>query len=98
MSTVGDVALVTITDQMAGGVWAVTHVTITGQGIVTDAYAPGPPGPTGPAGPTGPVGLVRVNHGTDPAVARPSSPVVLWVGSADPLNANEETDLIVRTT
>lgn len=98
MSTVGDVALVTITDRMAGGVWAVTHVTITGQGVVTDAYAPGPPGPTGAPGPNGPAGLVRVNHGADASVARPGSPVVLWVGSADPVNANEETDLIVRIT
>lgn len=57
----------------------------------------GPTGPTGAAGPSGavgPVGMVRVNHGSDPAVARPTAPVVLWVGSVTPTNANTTTDLI----
>lgn len=52
----------------------------------------------GPPGPTGPPGLVRVNHGTDPDLPRPTSPVVLWVGSVEPANADQAVDLIAWTS
>jgi hypothetical protein len=44
-------------------------------------------GPEGPRGPVGPAGIVIVEHGTNANMARPDSPVVYWVGSAAPLNA-----------
>jgi hypothetical protein len=62
---------------------------------------PGPSGPTGAAGAngtngaagapgatgaTGATGLVKVNHGTNPNVARPTAPLVYWVGTATPAN------------
>lgn len=53
----------------------------------------GPQGPTGPVGPQGPTGVstfVRVHHGSDPDVARPSAVYVEWVGSVAPNNATEE--------
>lgn len=43
-------------------------------------------------GPQGPPGLTVVEHGSDPNVARPDSPLVYWVGSAEPVNA-ENYDL-----
>ena len=52
------------------------------------------PGPTGPAGPPG---VVRVDHGSDPAVARPDAAIVLWVGSVAPNERNETVDLIAWT-
>lgn len=52
----------------------------------------------GPPGPPGLPGLIRVNHDTDPGVPRPAAPVVLWVGSVDPVNADQSVDLIARTS
>ena len=48
------------------------------------------PGPQGPAGPTGVSTFVRVHHGSDPDVARPSAVYVEWVGSIAPNNATVE--------
>jgi hypothetical protein len=98
---VADVATATVTNQIGRGVWVVDHASVVGYTVVADTYVPGPIGPTGDTGPTGatgPPGLVRVNHATNPDVPRPASPVVLWVGSVDPTNANTETDLIVWVT
>lgn len=53
----------------------------------------GPEGPEGPIGPTGPTGVstfVRVHHGSNPNVARPSAVYVEWVGSVAPNNATVE--------
>lgn len=47
-------------------------------------------GPEGPQGPTGVSTFVRVHHGSDANVARPSALYVEWVGSVAPLNATEE--------
>jgi hypothetical protein len=67
-------------------------------------YIPGPPGPQGPAstvpGPQGEIGpagkaLEPVHHGTDPNVARPDHPVVYWIGTANPVNA-QPTDFWLR--
>lgn len=49
--------------------------------------ADGAAGPTGSTGPTGPAGISVVHHGTNPATARPSNPVVYWIGTATPANA-----------
>jgi hypothetical protein len=38
----------------------------------------------GGMGPAGPPGVVKVNHGSDPNVARPDAPVVYWVGTVTP--------------
>ena len=54
----------------------------------------GPIGPAstvpGPPGPTGVSTFVRVHHGSDPNVARPSALYVEWVGSVAPNTATEE--------
>lgn len=47
-------------------------------------------GPTGPVGPTGVSTFVRVHHGSNPNVARPSALYVEWVGSVAPNNATIE--------
>lgn len=49
--------------------------------------ADGAAGPTGPAGATGPAGITVVHHGTNGATARPSSPVVYWIGTSTPANS-----------
>jgi hypothetical protein len=48
------------------------------------------PGPEGPQGPTGVSTFVRVHHGSDPNVARPTALYVEWVGSVAPTNATTE--------
>lgn len=50
----------------------------------------GPEGPMGPQGPTGVSTFVRVHHGSDPDVVRPSAVYVEWVGSVAPNNATTE--------
>lgn len=45
----------------------------------------------------GPAGITRIDHGADPAVPRPSAPIVLWVGSVTPSNRDEAVDLIAWT-
>lgn len=50
----------------------------------------GPEGPTGPQGPTGVSTFVRVHHGSDPNVARPSALYVEWVGTVAPTNGTAE--------
>lgn len=63
---------------------------------LTHSGKTGPEGPTGPIGPEGPQGptgvstFVRVHHGSDPDVPRPSAVYVEWVGSVAPNNATEE--------
>jgi hypothetical protein len=56
--------------------------------------AAGATGATGPAGPTGPAGMIRVNHGSTAATARPHSgdPAVLWIGTVAPINADLTRD------
>jgi hypothetical protein len=49
--------------------------------------AAGADGEDGATGPTGPAGITVVTHGSNPSQARPSYPVVLWIGSVDPDNA-----------
>jgi hypothetical protein len=45
-------------------------------------------GPEGPTGPVGPAGVEVVEHGADPNVARPVGvPVVYWIGSVPPADA-----------
>lgn len=53
----------------------------------------GVPGLTGPPGPTG---LVKVEHGADPNVARPDAPLVYWVGTVQPLNADPDDLLMLK--
>ena len=62
----------------------------------TGTGTPGPAGVAGPAGPTGPAGIVRVNHGATAGTARPhvGVPIVLWVGTVIPTNADTSIDLI----
>jgi len=52
--------------------------------VTVQAEAPaitvGVPGPAGP-------GMAVVHHGTNPNVARPAAPWVLWLGTATPANA-----------
>jgi hypothetical protein len=50
----------------------------------------GEQGIEGPQGPTGVSTFVRVHHGSDPNVARPSALYVEWVGTVAPLNATVE--------
>lgn len=47
----------------------------------------GPVGNTGNTGATGAAGIQVVSHGTNGSVARPTAPVVYWIGSATPVNA-----------
>lgn len=47
----------------------------------------GEAGEAGAAGATGPAGIEVVEHGADPNVARPAFPLVYWVGTATPNNA-----------
>lgn len=66
---------------------------------VAGAAIPGPPGPPGADGADGADGTngtngtngldgaTVVHHGTNGAVARPSTPLVYWVGTATPANA-----------
>lgn len=53
----------------------------------------GVPGLTGPPGPTG---LVKVTHGADPNVARPTATLVYWVGTVQPANANPDDLLLLK--
>ena len=42
-------------------------------------------------------GMGVVLHGTDPNVARPDTfGAFLWIGSADPVNSDDEKDLVVK--
>ena len=61
-----------------------------GQGVKGDK------GDQGVQGDTGVSTFVRVHHGTDPNVARPSALYVEWVGSVAPLNATTE-DTWIKT-
>ena len=72
---------------------ALTLLPGNADGVIELEIDPGPPievietGPSGPPGPTGATGLVKVNHGSNPNVARPASPLVYWVGTVTPVNA-----------
>jgi hypothetical protein len=48
-------------------------------------------------GPPGPPGILRVDHGSNPTVARPDAAIVLWVGSVTPAHRDEAVDLIAWT-
>jgi len=54
----------------------------------------GPIGPVstvpGPPGPTGESNFIRIIHGSDPNVARPTAFFVEWVGSVAPVNGTTE--------
>jgi len=52
--------------------------------IETDVATPDVVDVFGSVGPAGPPGVVKVNHGSDPNVARPDAPVVYWVGTVRP--------------
>lgn len=69
-----------VTDER-DGVWAITTALVVGPGVVAETYTEGPPGPPGP------VGIVVVQHGSDSSTARPTAPIVYWVGTATPVNA-----------
>jgi hypothetical protein len=58
----------------------------------------GVPGPSGPTGPAGPIGMQKVVHGSDPNVARPAVPVVYWVGTVQPVNADPDDLLMLKGT
>lgn len=47
-------------------------------------------------GPTGNPGIVKVNHGSNPSMARPAATIVYWVGTVQPLNAHPD-DLLMLT-
>jgi hypothetical protein len=49
---------------------------VTGGGTKTNPYVL-----------SGVTGIAVVRHGGNPSLARPASPVVYWVGTATPLNA-----------
>lgn len=51
------------------------------------AGEPGPAGGPGADGPAGPPGVEVVKHGSNANVARPSTALVYWVGTATPANA-----------
>jgi hypothetical protein len=50
----------------------------------------------GEPGPTGPAGLVKVTHGSNPDVLRPDAPLVYWVGSVQPVNADPDDLLMFK--
>lgn len=52
-----------------------------------DDGADGAPGTPGSPGAPGAAGATVVHHGTSTSVARPSTPLVYWVGTATPANA-----------
>ena len=51
---------------------------------------------TGPQGPPGPPGLQKVVHGSDPNVVRPDVPLVYWVGTVQPVNADPDDLLMLK--
>jgi hypothetical protein len=57
------------------------------QGVPGPQGVPGGQGEPGETGPEGPAGIQLVHHGTDGSTARPSVPVVYWIGTATPSNA-----------
>lgn len=57
------------------------------QGIQGTQGVQGVQGNTGAQGATGVAGIVFANHGTNAAFARPTGPVVYWVGTVRPTNA-----------
>lgn len=51
----------------------------------------------GPTGPAGPAGLVKIHHGSDENYPRPDGvPLVYWVGSVPPLNADPDDLLMLK--
>lgn len=50
----------------------------------------------GGVGSPGPAGIIRVNHGLTASTPRPheGAPIVLWVGSVVPTNADQDLDLV----
>jgi hypothetical protein len=50
----------------------------------------------GEPGPVGPPGIQKVTHGSNPNVARPDVPLVYWVGSVQPVNANPDDLLMLK--
>jgi hypothetical protein len=65
---------------------------------VTRPGATGPTGPAGPAGADGATGLVKVTHGANPSIARPTAPLVYWVGTVQPTNALADDLLLLKGT
>ena len=57
----------------------------------------GVPGLSGPQGVPGPTGLVKIEHGNDPNIARPTGiPLVYWVGSVQPVHADPDDLLLLK--
>jgi len=50
----------------------------------------------GNQGPPGPAGLIKVTHGDDPDVLRPNVPLVYWVGTVYPANADPDDLLMLK--
>ena len=42
------------------------------------------------------LGLVKVTHGADPNVARPDAPLVYWVGTVTPVNADPDDLMLLK--
>lgn len=41
-------------------------------------------------------GIVKVNHGSDAAVARPDATLVYWVGTVEPINGEPDDLLMLK--
>lgn len=65
-------------------------------GVPGQKGATGATGSQGPVGATGATGLVKVAHGANPNLARPSAPLVYWVGTVQPVHANPDDLLLLE--
>ena len=83
---------------------ALTLLPGNADGVIELEIDPGPPlevlipGAQGVPGPPGGTGMVKVNHGSNPNLARPDAPIVYWVGTVTPLHADPDDLLLLKET
>lgn len=72
-------------------------VEVAAPGFAVELATAVPAVEVGVPGLTGPTGLVKVAHGADPNVARPAGvPLVYWVGTVQPTNADPDDLLLLK--
>lgn len=93
-TTIGAVSATLVADS------TVVEVLVTMPTLVTQlqpvSYVELVAGLRGAPGPTGPAGILKVEHGGDPSVPRPAVPLVYWVGTVQPLNADPDDLLMLK--
>ena len=87
------------TEQIYARVTAVagTSLTLKATDIVgTGTISVGTVTMSGLKGLDGTSGIVKVTHGSDPNVARPTATIVYWVGTVQPVNALPDDLLMLK--